>query len=61
MEDEVARLSLAPVIDEGHSNNLWVLAIETLQPQDRNSLNFSYGKLSTLLHLKQEVDEARNK
>jgi len=61
MEAEVARLCLAPGVDEGHSNDLWVLAIEIFQPQDRNSLNFSYYKLSTLLHLKQEPDEARKK
>jgi len=61
MEDEVARLSLASVVDKPHNNDLWALAIKKLQPEDRNSLNFSYDKLSTLLQLEQEADEARKK
>ena len=62
MEDEeVARLSLASVVDKPHNNDLWALAIKKLQSEDRNSLNFSYDKLSTLLQLEQEADEARKK
>jgi hypothetical protein len=61
MEDEVAKLSLAQDIEESQNNDIWALAIENLQPEDRDSLNFNYDKLSTLLQLKQEADEARKK
>jgi len=61
MDDEVAKLSLARDIEEDQNNDLWALAVEKVPPEDRDSLIFDYDKLSTLLQLKQDADEARKK
>ncbi|KAE8441164.1 hypothetical protein EG329_005820 [Mollisiaceae sp. DMI_Dod_QoI] len=52
-------LSLASDLNDKQSNDLWLLAAEKLDQEDRANINFSYDKLTILSDLRREAEQAR--
>ena len=48
-------------LDSTSSNDLWLKAIESLAPEERSSINFSYDKLTILTDIEKETKAAHQK